>query len=89
MPFFWVEADEGIVRLHLNPSHLVCDVYPSLLLEELGGAELGSVVGHVVKHVKKDGVRESLDCRLRQALRLAHVVALGNTNVYLETVVVV
>jgi len=89
LPLFWVEADESVVRLHLNPSHLVCHIHPSLRLEELVWAELGSVVRHVVKHVEENGVRESLNCWVWQALRLAHVVALRDANVHLKAVVVV
>ena len=50
---------------------------------------MGAVVGHVVEHVEEHGVGERLDCGLWQALGLTHVVALGDTDVNLEAVIVV
>ena len=89
LPLFGVEPHKGIVRLHLDPAHLISDVHPALWLEELGRAELGLIIGHVIKHVEKNGIRERLYCALGQSFWLAHVVTLGNSNINLEAVIIV
>ena len=89
LPFFRVKSDEGVVCLHLHPTHFVCHIHPTFRLEELGSTELRTVVWHVVEHVEEDGVRENADSRLGQTLGLRHVVALRDTDVHLETVIVV
>lgn len=89
MPLFRVEAHKNVAWLHLDPAHFVSHVDPALLLEELGGAELGPIIGHVVEHVEEYSVGEGIDAGFGQPLWLAHVVTLGNTNVYLEAVTVV
>ena len=65
MPLLRVKSDKSVVWLHLDPSHLISDIHPPFLLEELDCAELGAIVGHIVEHVEKDGVREGLDRGLR------------------------
>jgi len=35
LPLFWVESHESVVRLHLDPTHLVSDIDPAFGLEEL------------------------------------------------------
>lgn len=47
------------------------------------------VVGHVIKHVEKNSIREGLNCALGQSFWLAHVVTLGNSNINLEAVIIV
>ena len=61
LPFFGIESNERIVVLHLHPAHFIGHIHPSLLLEELGGTELRTVVGHVVEHIEQDGIREDFD----------------------------
>ena len=64
LPLFWVESHESVVRLHLDPAHLVSDVDPALGLEELGSAELCAIIWHVIEHVEKDCVWEDFDSGL-------------------------
>ena len=89
LPLLRVESYEGVVWLHLDPTHLISDIDPAFRLEELGGAELGAVIRHVVEHVEEHGVGEGLDRGLRQTFGLAHVVTLRNADVNLEAVIVV
>ena len=89
MPLLWVKSDKSVVWLHLDPSHLISDIHPPFLLEELDCAELGAIVGHIVEHVEKDGVGEGFDRGLGQTFRFAHDVARWDADVNLETVIVV
>ena len=89
LPLLGVEPHKRIVRLDLDPAHLVRHIHPAFRLEELRCGELRLVVGHVVKHVEEDRVWEGSDRLLREAFGFAHVVALRDPNVHLEAVIVI
>ncbi len=90
MPLFGVKADEGVVLLHFDPAHLISHIHPAFGLKKLGRSELGFVVRHVVEHVEKHSVRESLYGRLLHlTFWLAHIVALRDADVDLKAVIVI
>ena len=89
MPFLRVEPYEDVVGLHLHPTHLIRDIDPALGFEELYSAELGTVVWHVVEHIEENGVGEGLNRAFGQSFRLAHIVALRNSTIDLEAVIIV
>ena len=89
MPLFGIEPDKGITGFHLDPAHLIRHIDPSLGLEELGCVKLGLVVWHVVKHVEEYGVWECFDSGFGETFRLTHIVALRDSNVDLEAIIVI
>ena len=90
MPLFGVKPDEGVVLLHFDPAHLISHIHPAFGLKKLGRSELGFVVRHVVEHVEKHSVRESLHGRLfHLTFWFAHIVALRDADVDLKAVIVI
>ena len=89
LPLLRIKPHKDVVGLHFHPTHFVCNIRPALRFEELGGAELGPVIGHVVEHVEEYRVWKGLDCLLGKSFWFAHVIALWHSNVHLETFLIV